>query len=177
MRGIPENFSDPCDTVCFAKTRRPLRRIAEKLAVKRTTILEDNHSTLNRREVLQRAGGLMTATFATRVGMAEEPVSQTMTRLSTYMSEAGGRALPGEIIEKTKHHILDTFAAMISGSVLLPGQVAIRYARAHVGEKVATVAGSDAVCGAADAALANGMLAHSDETDDYAPLGTHPGAA
>jgi 2-methylcitrate dehydratase PrpD len=132
---------------------------------------------LNRRDVLQRAGGLIAAAFTTRAGRAEEPVSPTMTRLSTYMSEAAGRALPAEILDKAKHHILDTFAAMISGSVLLPGQVAIRYARAHSGEKVATVAGCDVVCGAADAALANGMLAHSDETDDYAPFGTHPGAA
>ena len=132
---------------------------------------------LNRRRLLQRAGGLIAAAFTTRVGRADEPVSPTMIRLSTYMSEAAGRALPDEILEKTKHHILDTFAAMISGSTLLPGQVAIRYARAHAGEKVATVAGCEVVCGAADAALANGMLAHSDETDDYAPIGTHPGAA
>src|SRR5207302_9294805 len=44
-------------------------------------------------------------------------------------------------------------------------------------ERVATVAGSKVLCGAIPAAFANGMLAHSDETDDYAPLGTHPGSA
>jgi 2-methylcitrate dehydratase PrpD len=93
------------------------------------------------------------------------------------MSEASSRALPDDILEKTKHHILDSFAAMISGTQLGPGQVAIRFARAHVGEKIATVAGSDVVCGAMEAALANGMLAHSDETDDYSPVGTHPGSA
>jgi 2-methylcitrate dehydratase PrpD len=101
-----------------------------------------------------------------------------MTRLSTYMSEAASHALPDDVIEKTKHHVLDTFAAMISGADLPPGLVALQFARAHAGEKVATVAASDVVCGAIEAALANGMLAHSDETDDsHAPSQSHPGCA
>lgn len=128
-----------------------------------------------RRGMLQRGMALMT-TAALR-SRAEEPVSPVMAKLSAYMSEAASRALPDDILEKTKHHILDTFAAMISGSQLGPGQVAIRFARAHMGEKISTVVGSDVVCGAMEAALANGMLAHSDETDDYAPVGTHPGSA
>jgi len=40
------------------------------------------------------------------------------------------------------------------------------------------VVGSDIVCGPIEAALANGMLAHSDETDDtHAPSQSHPGCA
>jgi 2-methylcitrate dehydratase PrpD len=132
---------------------------------------------MTRRGALQRAGGFMTTGALRSALMAEEPVSQVMAKLSAYMSEASSRALPDDILEKTKHHILDSFAAMISGTQLGPGQVAIRFARAHAGEKVATVVGSDVVCGAMEAALANGMLAHSDETDDYAPVGTHPGSA
>ncbi len=55
---------------------------------------------------------------------------------------------------------------MVSGSSLPPGRVAIALARAHAGEQVATVAGCDVLCGPIEAAMANGMLAHSDETDD-----------
>jgi 2-methylcitrate dehydratase PrpD len=128
-----------------------------------------------RRGMLQRAVVLV-ATTAQR-SSAEETVSPVMAKLSAYMSEASSRALPDDILEKTKHHILDSFAAMISGAQLGPGKVAIRFARAHAGEKVATVVASDVVCGAMEAALANGMLAHSDETDDYSPVGTHPGSA
>jgi 2-methylcitrate dehydratase PrpD len=84
--------------------------------------------------MLQRAGALMT-TAALR-SRAEEPVSPVMAKLSAYMSEAASRALPDDILEKTKHHILDTFAAMISGAQLGPGEVAIRFARAHVGERL-----------------------------------------
>jgi 2-methylcitrate dehydratase PrpD len=94
------------------------------------------------------------------------------------MSEAPGRALPDEVVEKTKHHILDTFAAMLSGSGLPPGRVAIKFAHAHTGEKVATVAATNVLCGPIEAAMANGMLAHSDETDDsHAPSHSHPGCA
>ena len=132
---------------------------------------------LTRRDLLQRGTGVTAGFLVCRFSRAEESISPVMLRLSTYMSDAAGRALPPEIVEKTKHHILDTFAAMISGSTLLPGEIAIKYARVHSVEKVATVAACDAVCSATDAALVNGMLAHSDETDDYAPLGTHPGAA
>ena len=49
-------------------------------------------------------------------------VSPTMQRLSTYMASAGTRALPDEVIEQAKHHVLDTFAAMVSGSDLPPGR-------------------------------------------------------
>jgi len=136
-----------------------------------------NTANLSRRGLLQSSGGLMALAALRSARGAEEPVSPVMATLSAYMSEAASRALPDDILEKTKHHILDTFAAMISGTQLGPGQLAIRFARAHSGEQVATVLGSDVVCGAIEAALANGMLAHSDETDDYAPVGTHPGSA
>jgi 2-methylcitrate dehydratase PrpD len=132
---------------------------------------------LTRRGLLQGAGGTIAAAAIRRSAVATESLSPVMTRLSAYMSEARGRALPPEVVEKAKHHILDTFAAMISGSELAPGRVAIQFARVHSGERTATVAGSNVLCGAIEAAFANGMLAHSDETDDYAPVGTHPGSA
>src|SRR5580698_7396258 len=132
---------------------------------------------VTRRGVLKTAGSFLAA-GAVRAKAAEAPVSPLMTRLSTYMSEAASHALPDDVVEKTKHHILDTFAAMISGADLPPGRVALQFARAHAGEKIATVAASDVVCGAIEAALANGMLAHSDETDDsHAPSQSHPGCA
>jgi 2-methylcitrate dehydratase PrpD len=94
------------------------------------------------------------------------------------MSEAANHALPDEVVEKTKHHILDTLAAMISGTGLLPGQRALQFAQAYGGKEVSTVVGSKIVCGAIEAALANGVLAHADETDDsHAPSQSHPGCA
>ena len=126
---------------------------------------------MTRRTAIQAMGGVL----ALRNARAAAPASQAMTTLSTYMSEAWNRPLPGEVIEKAKHHILDTFAAMISGSELPPGRAAIRFARAYGGEKVAMVVGSNILCGPIEAALANGVLAHADETDDSWPGGWHPG--
>jgi len=95
--------------------------------------------------------------------------------LSAYMSDARNRALPAEVLEKAKHHILDTFAAMISGSELPPGKAAIQFARAYGGPKVSTIVGSNILCGPIEAAMANGVIAHADETDDSWPSGWHPG--
>jgi 2-methylcitrate dehydratase PrpD len=101
-----------------------------------------------------------------------------MTALSAYMSAAGTRALPAEVAEHAKHHLLDTLASMISGSELLPGQAAQRYIRAHGGKGAATVAGTALTAAPGDAALANGVMAHADETDDsHNASRSHPGCA
>src|SRR5438094_1499394 len=131
---------------------------------------------LTRRRVLQGMSGMFgAAIFRRPPAFAGEPPSAVMTRLSIYMSEARNRALPEEVLEKAKHHILDTFAAIISGAELPPGRAVIQFARAYGGEKVATVAASNILCGPIEAALANGVMAHADETDDSWPSGWHPG--
>jgi len=126
---------------------------------------------------ISRRSFVLAATALPLTAASASP-SPTMARLSSYMSEAGSQPLPEEVVEKTKQHIIDTFAAMVSGADLAPGRFAINFARAHSAEKTATVAASDVVCGAIEAAFANAMLAHSDETDDsHAPSESHPGAS
>jgi 2-methylcitrate dehydratase PrpD len=106
------------------------------------------------------------------------PAGDITSTLATYMSETSTRKLPDEVVEKTKHVVLDTFAAMISGSDLPPGRFAIQFARGYKGDKASTVAASNVLCGPIEAALANGMLAHSDETDDTHPFSqSHPGCS
>jgi 2-methylcitrate dehydratase PrpD len=141
--------------------------------------LVNGETNLTRRSVLQRAAWITAAAAFPRVpGIAAEDVSPTMTALSAYMSEARNRVLPDKVMQETKHHILDTLAAMVSGSELPPGRLAIQFARAYGGEKIATVVASQVLCGPIEAAVANGVLAHSDETDDdYTGGGAHPGAA
>jgi 2-methylcitrate dehydratase PrpD len=135
----------------------------------------EKHPYLTRRRLLESMASVVGAAAIPGIAVAAEPAGAVMTRLSTYMSEAQKRPLPGDVIEKTKHHILDTLAAMISGAELPPGRAAIQFARAYGGEKVATVAASNVLCGPIEAALANGVLAHADETDDSWPGGWHPG--
>ena len=105
-------------------------------------------------------------------------ISPLMKTLSAYIAGAVKRPLPEAIVEKTRHHVLDTIAAMVSGSRLLPGRKAIAYVKTLGGVKESTVIGSRLVTTAQHAALANGMLGHADETDDsHAPSLTHPGCA
>jgi 2-methylcitrate dehydratase PrpD len=148
------------------------------------------NSPLTRRDVLQRAGWVVAAAFPsaahasaapqrgaapTQTPSAGRSISDVMARLSTYMSQARDRALPDHVLEQTKWHTLDTVAAMVSGSELAPGHAAIKFARAFGGKEIATVVGDTVLCGPIEAALANGVLAHADETDDSWPGGWHPG--
>jgi 2-methylcitrate dehydratase PrpD len=135
---------------------------------------------MNRRGVLRLSAiaGMGLVLPNTRVAAQTAAPSPEMSALSMYMSGAARRALPAEVVEHAKHHILDTFAAMISGSELGPGQAALRYVRAHAGKGATTIAGSNLTAGPGDAALANGVMAHADETDDsHARSRSHPGCA
>ncbi|HEY3825707.1 MAG TPA: MmgE/PrpD family protein [Bryobacteraceae bacterium] len=133
---------------------------------------------LTRRALLKAGGFLAASGAALRRVTAAEPPSALMTTVSTFMSEAANHPLPDAVIEKTKQMILDTFAAMISGSELAPGRFAVNFARANRGDGTCTVPGSNILCGPIEAALVNGMLAHSDETDDtHPPSQSHPGSS
>ena len=101
-----------------------------------------------------------------------------MRRLSAYIAQTPRRPLPAAVTERAKHHLLDTLAAMMSGSRLLPGRRAIAFAAAQGGAREACVIGSRVVTSAVNAALANGMHGHSDETDDtYYQALVHPGCS
>jgi 2-methylcitrate dehydratase PrpD len=61
---------------------------------------------------------------------------------------------------------------------LLPGQAALRYVLSHAGKGAATIAGSAVTAAPVEAALANGVMAHADETDDsHNASRSHPGCA
>lgn len=105
-----------------------------------------------------------------------EPVSPTMTRLADYIAGALDRDLPEEVLEKGRHHLLDTMAAMVSGSRLKPGEMANAYVASLGGAPACTVVGSKTLNNPVNAALANGIHAHADETDDSHLGGRfHPG--
>jgi 2-methylcitrate dehydratase PrpD len=87
------------------------------------------------------------------------------------------RSLPPTALLDAKHRVLDTIGAMVSGSRLKPGQAAIGYIRGQGGVREATVLATKIRTSAINAALVNGMFAHSDETDDVDPLTkAHPGS-
>src|SRR5438067_1876675 len=107
---------------------------------------------ITRREILRNSAALAgTAALYPAMRLAAQdtevanPISPSMIRLSTYMSEARTRTLPAEVMEKARHHIMDTFAAIISGSELPPGRAALKFAGEYKGGNAATVVASTAL--------------------------------
>ena len=64
-------------------------------------------------------------------------VSPMMKELSTYIAGAIGNPLPHEVTERAKLHLVDTFAAIISGTRLAPGKKVLAYVRARGGKSEA----------------------------------------
>jgi 2-methylcitrate dehydratase PrpD len=132
----------------------------------------------SRRDLLRGAALALGAAVLPSLRVRAQQVGEVMAALSSYMVASRKRSLPATVVELAKHHILDTIAAMISGSQLPPGRAALRLAAGEGGGGTATVVGAKTLLSPFEAALVNGMLAHSDETDDsHGQSQSHPGAA
>jgi 2-methylcitrate dehydratase PrpD len=107
-----------------------------------------------------------------------QTLSDEIVGLSTYMAEAAHRPLPEEVARKTGLHLLDTLGAIVSGTQLAAGMHGARFAASTGGAEEALAVGARALLPAAQAAFANAMAAHGDETDDSHLAGRcHPGCA
>ena len=139
---------------------------------------------LTRRRMLESGAGLLAAAAVPvrmQGGQREQPTTKSTDltgRVARYMAAARQQPLPGDVLRETKHRVLDTVAAMISGAKLKPGEMAIRFARAQGGVAEASVLTTNIRTSAINAALVNAMFAHADETDDFEPVTkAHPGCA
>jgi 2-methylcitrate dehydratase PrpD len=109
-------------------------------------------------------------------GGKDEPLSPVTIALADYISKALDQELPPAVVAKTKMHTLDTIAAAVSGSRLKAGVAAARYVDGLGGKPQATVIGTSILTSSVNAALANGMASHGDETDDsHLKARFHPG--
>jgi 2-methylcitrate dehydratase PrpD len=135
---------------------------------------------LSRRRLLCRAGVMtILGTLPRLPALAATQASTDITgQLARYMVSARDRSLPPAALTECKHRVLDTFGAMISGARMKPGELAIDYVRGLGGVEQATLVVSGFRTTAINAALANAMCAHADETDDFEPVTkAHPGCA
>jgi 2-methylcitrate dehydratase PrpD len=141
----------------------------------------------SRREILSGAAGLMAATTpwpragaasARQTGGTVSSGADITGQLARYMADARMRALPADVLTATKQRILDTLGAIVSGSRLAAGEKAIQFVRTQGGVPEATVFTTAMKTSAINAALANAMFGHADETDDFEPVTkAHPGCA
>lgn len=99
-------------------------------------------------------------------------------RVAERIARAPDHPLTEEVTEKTRLHVLDTVAAIVSGTRLAAGQAGTRLADRLGGPAEALAIGAGRLVAAPHAALANAMAAHADETDDSHVGGRfHPGCA
>jgi 2-methylcitrate dehydratase PrpD len=93
-----------------------------------------------------------------------------------YMIAARQARLPAEVVQKGKSHLLDSLAAIVSGSTLKAGKLGLQHAREQGGKEQCSVLGANFRTTPIMAAFANGMAGHADETDDSNSQ-LHPGCA
>jgi 2-methylcitrate dehydratase PrpD len=138
---------------------------------------------LTRRRVLKTAGGLVAAAGLPVAASGAQNETRSSPgdvtgRLARYMVAARDRDLPSDVVREAKHRILDTLGAIVSGARMKPGEAAIAFVRTQGGTPEASVITTDIRTTAINAALANGMFGHADETDDFEPVTkAHPGCA
>src|SRR5215813_7878595 len=136
---------------------------------------------MQRRYILQGLGGLVAAAAlpehaAKALAQERAPAADITGKLARYMVSARNRELPPGVVEAAKHRILDTVASIVSGARLKPGEMAIRYVQTQGGATEASIPTTNISTSAINAALAAGMFAHADETDDFEPVTkAHPG--
>jgi 2-methylcitrate dehydratase PrpD len=132
----------------------------------------------SRRRTLQAAGALATTTLLPLRGIAAPATTDITARLARYMVAARSTPLPDAVMIECKNHIMDTFGAMVSGARLRPGLAAVKYVQSLGGTEEASVIGASFRTTTINAALANAMCAHADETDDFEPVTkAHPGSS
>src|SRR5678816_2803642 len=175
----------PVTSGCYVSLRRSSSTKSSLVPSKSHQMPSTPKQVISRRRVLQSAGGILTIAglpasgHSTLAAQESHTASTDLTgRVARYMASARDRALAPEVARETKHRILDTIAAMVSGARLKPGEAAIRFARAQGGISEATVLTTAIRTSAVNAALVNAMFAHADETDDFEPVTkAHPGCA
>lgn len=135
-------------------------------------------SGFSRRQLLGGVAGCsVTAILDMHAGAVAAGTGIT-SQLAAYMAAARNRPLPDDAVLACKHRILDTFGAMVSGSRMAPGMMAQTYTQGLGGTAQASLIGSTLRTSAVNAALANAMCAHADETDDFEPVTkAHPGSS
>jgi len=130
-----------------------------------------------RRRLIESAAAVATSHWLG--GRSAQAATADITgQLARYMAAAREQPLPDAVIVACKQRIVDTFGAMVSGARMKPGVVAADYVRSLGGVEQASVVAANLRTTAVNAALANAMFAHADETDDFEPVTkAHPGCS
>lgn len=103
--------------------------------------------------------------------MTTPPSDGVTERLSQFLARTGYDDIPAEVIERTKHLILDGLGCGLLAARLDWSRRAVETLKALDGEGAATVWGWDLKVPPMTAALLNGTFVQGFELDDYHPFG------
>ena len=102
--------------------------------------------------------------------------NRVTTAIAVRVANAESLALSPQVSDRAKQHLLDSMISMLSGATLRPGRIAASYAASRGGIGDSTVIGGGRT-NPEQAAFANAVSAHADETDDVNNRArVHPGA-
>lgn len=79
----------------------------------------------------------------------------------------------GQLVDNARAIVLDTLGVCLAALNAPVGRIAVDYAQDQGGEPAARIIGTDARVSPANAAFANGILAHALDFDDHKHLSTH----
>src|ERR1043166_5916573 len=98
-------------------------------------------------------------------------------RLARFALDLNYRRIPEQVIERAKACILDTLAVSLYGSIKPWSRTVVDFVRDSGNHGAATVLGANWKAQPAQAALANGVMAHAFELDNVRQpgAGVHPG--
>jgi 2-methylcitrate dehydratase PrpD len=88
-------------------------------------------------------------------------------KLAEFVQDTNYKDIPSEVIEKGKHCILDCLGSALGGIDDDASKIIIEYIKEFGGKEQATVIGTDIKTDVALAALANGVISHALDFDDY----------
>jgi 2-methylcitrate dehydratase PrpD len=97
----------------------------------------------------------------------EETQMETLTgKLASFIVHLKYRSLPGEVILKAKHCLMDTLGAALAGSKMPEALIAKKLAEKLNPRKESTLFTGKGKVGVLEAAMANGIMSHVLELDD-----------
>lgn len=95
-------------------------------------------------------------------------------KIARFIVETNYERIAGAVVEKAKRTALDCLGAALAGIAEPVSQSVIRYVKALGGAQQASVLGGGVMVSVADAALANGSIAHALDYDDCGVKIGHP---
>lgn len=108
----------------------------------------------------------------------EQPWQPVMPKLTEYIASASSHAVPEEIRERARLHILDTLASIVACNSLEAASLGRKYAAAMGGAGDSPILASRQTATATDAVFASAMTAHAAEINDFIPSAyVQPGPA